>query len=349
MAIVRKAVTGVMAIGLFCAFSIMPVKMVMADQKPLSIVASIKPVHALVAGVMGDLGTPHLLLAAPTSAHHFTLKPSQARALQNADIVFWIGPGMEQPLTKALGTLAADAQSVALDDSAGLVLFDFDDDGHDDHGTKDKHDGHDDHDGHDGHDDHGTKDKHDGHDGHATKDGHVGHGGHGINPHIWLDPFNAQIMLGVIADHLGKADPVNAKAYQANADAMRQTFAQLQIDIARELAQFAESEFLVLHDAHIYFERRFGMRAHAAITTEPDVMPTAAKIKKLRRDLESHPIDCIFGEPFLGQKAVRLIAEGSDIRIGQLDPLGSQLPAGASLYADLLKSYATAFKACLAP
>ena len=316
MAIVRKAVTGVMAIGLFCAFSIMPVKMVMADQKPLSIVASIKPVHALVAGVMGDLGTPHLLLAAPTSAHHFTLKPSQARALQNADIVFWIGPGMEQPLTKALATLAADAQSVALDDSAGLVLFDFDDDGHDDHGTKDKHDG---------------------------------HGGHGINPHIWLDPFNAQIMLGLIADHLGKADPVNAKAYQANADAMRQAFAQLQIDIARQLAPFAESEFLVLHDAHIYFERRFGMRAHAAITTEPDVMPTAAKIKKLRHDLESHPMDCIFGEPFLGQKAVRLIAEGSDIRIGQLDPLGSQLPAGASLYADLLKSYAAAFKGCLAP
>ena len=316
MAIVRKAVTGVMAIGLFCAFSIMPVKMVMADQKPLSIVASIKPVHALVAGVMGDLGTPHLLLAAPTSAHHFTLKPSQARALQNADIVFWIGPGMEQPLTKALATLAADAQSVALDDSAGLVLFDFDDDGHDDYGTKDKHNG---------------------------------HGGHGINPHIWLDPFNAQIMLGVIADHLGKADPVNARAYQAHADAMRQTFAQLQIDIARQLAPFAESEFLVLHDAHIYFERRFGMRAHAAITTEPDVMPTAAKIKKLRHDLESHPMDCIFGEPFLGQKAVRLIAEGSDIRIGQLDPLGSQLPAGASLYADLLKSYAAAFKGCLAP
>ena len=316
MAIARKAITGAIAIGLFCAFSIMPVKMVMADQKPLSIVASIKPVHALVAGVMGDLGTPHLLLAAPTSAHHFTLKPSQARALQNADIVFWIGPGMEQPLTKALATLAADAQSVALDDSAGLVLFDFDDDGHDDHGTKDKHDG---------------------------------HGGHGINPHIWLDPFNAQIMLGLIADHLGKADPVNAKAYQANADAMRQAFAQLQIDIARQLAPFAESEFLVLHDAHIYFERRFGMRAHAAITTEPDVMPTAAKIKKLRHDLESHPMDCIFGEPFLGQKAVRLTAEGNDIRIGQLDPLGSQLPAGASLYADLLKSYAAAFKGCLAP
>jgi len=336
MAMARKAIKGVMAIGLFCTFSIMPVKMMMADQKPLSIVASIRPVHALVAGVMGDLGTPHLLLAAPASAHHFTLKPSQARALQNADIVFWIGPGMEQPLTKALATLAADAQSVALDDSAGLVLFDFDDDGHDGHGTKGKHN---DHDGHDGH---GTKDKHNDHGGHG------GHGEHGINPHIWLDPFNAQIMLGVIADHLGKADPVNAKTYQANADVMRQNLVQLQIDIARQLAPFAESEFLVLHDAHIYFERRFGMRAHGAITIEPDVMPTAAKIKKLRHDLESHPMDCIFSEPFLGQKALGLINEGIDIPIGHLDPLGSQLPAGASLYADLLKSYAAAFKACLA-
>ena len=319
MAMARKAIKGVMAIGLFCTFLIMPMKMMMADQKPLSIVASIRPVHALIAGVMGDFGTPHLLLAAPASAHHFTLKPSQARALQNADIVFWIGPGMEQPLTKALATLATDAQSVALDDSAGLVLFDFDDDGHDDHGTKGKHN------------DHG------------------GHGEHGINPHIWLDPFNAQIMLGVIADHLGKADPVNAKTYQANADVMRQNLVQLQIDIARQLAPFAESEFLVLHDAHIYFERRFGMRAHGAITIEPDVMPTAAKIKKLRHDLESHPMDCIFSEPFLGQKAVGLINEGNDIPIGHLDPLGSQLPAGASLYADLLKSYAAAFKACLAP
>ena len=337
MAMARKAIKGVMAIGLFCTFSIIPVKMMMADQKPLSIVASIRPVHALVAGVMGDLGTPHLLLAAPASAHHFTLKPSQARALQNADIVFWIGPGMEQPLTKALATLAADAQSVALDDSAGLVLFDFDDDGHDGHGTKGKHN---DHDGHDGH---GTKDKHNDHGGHG------GHGEHGINPHIWLDPFNAQIMLGVIADHLGKADPVNAKTYQANADVMRQNLVQLQIDIARQLAPFAESEFLVLHDAHIYFERRFGMRAHGAITIEPDVMPTAAKIKKLRHDLESHPMDCIFSEPFLGQKALGLINEGIDIPIGHLDPLGSQLPAGASLYADLLKSYAAAFKACLAP
>ena len=241
MAIIRKWVKGVTAIGLFCAAVIMPVKMVMADQKPLSIVASIKPVHALVAGVMGKLGTPHLLLEAPSSAHHFTLKPSQARALQDADIVFWIGPEMEQPLTKALGALAPDARSVALVESAGLVLFDFDDGGlqpdHHDHETKGAHDGH-------------TIDPHD---------------GHAINPHVWLDPVNAQIMLGVIAARLAKADPENASTYAANADLMAARLATLETDITSQLASYSAARFLVLHDAHVYFERRFGLRNYGAL------------------------------------------------------------------------------------
>ena len=80
---------------------------------------------------------------------------------------------MEQPLIKALPTLAADAQSVALDDSAGLVLFDFDDDGHDDHGTKDKHADH---------------------DYHATKDGHGGHGEHGGLACVHMVPLPSNLM-----------------------------------------------------------------------------------------------------------------------------------------------------------
>jgi len=112
MAMMQKWVTGVKTIGLFCASLVIPVEMVIADQKPISVVASIKPIHSLVAAVMGDIGTPHLLLEAPSSAHHFTLKPSQARSLQAADIVFWVGPTMEQPLTKAFATLAQQAQTL---------------------------------------------------------------------------------------------------------------------------------------------------------------------------------------------------------------------------------------------
>ena len=320
MAMMQKWVKGVKTIGLFCASLVIPVEMVIADQKPISVVASIKPIHSLVAAVMGDIGTPHLLLEAPSSAHHFTLKPSQARSLQAADIVFWVGPTMEQPLTKALATLAPQAQTLPLIESAGLVLINFDK-------VTPAHEKHD-------------HEKHDKHDEHAKHDNHL------INPHIWLDPQNAKIMLGVIAARLAKADPENASTYAANADAMAARLATLETDITSQLASYSAAKFLVLHDAHVYFERRFGLRNYGAITTEPDVMPTASRVKALRDELREHHFDCIFTEPFLGQKAVALIAEGSKVSIGTLDPIASNLPAGAQLYPDLLMSYAKALQSC---
>jgi len=322
MAMMQKWVTGVKTIGLFCASLVIPVEMVIADQKPISVVASIKPIHSLVAAVMGDIGTPHLLLEAPSSAHHFTLKPSQARSLQAADIVFWVGPTMEQPLTKALATLAPQAQTLPLIESAGLVLINFDK-------VTPAHEKHD----HEKHD-------HEKHDEHAKHDDHL------INPHIWLDPQNAKIMLGVIAARLAKADPENASTYAANADAMAARLATLETDITSQLASYSAAKFLVLHDAHVYFERRFGLRNYGAITTEPDVMPTASRVKALRDELREHRFDCIFTEPFLGQKAAALIAEGSKVSIGTLDPIASNLPAGAQLYPDLLMSYAKSLQSC---
>ena len=320
MAMMQKWVKGVKTIGLFCASLVIPVEMVIADQKPISVVASIKPIHSLVAAVMGDIGTPHLLLEAPSSAHHFTLKPSQARSLQAADIVFWVGPTMEQPLTKALATLAPQAQTLPLIESAGLVLINFDK-------VTPAHEKHD-------------HEKHDKHDEHAKHDDHL------INPHIWLDPQNAKIMLGVIAARLAKADPENASTYAANADSMAARLAILETDITSQLASYSAAKFLVLHDAHVYFERRFGLRNYGAITTEPDVMPTASRVKALRDELREHRFDCIFTEPFLGQKAVALIAEGSKVSIGTLDPIASNLPAGAQLYPNLLMSYAKALQSC---
>jgi len=323
---VRGSINHLISFFRFCGLGLLLIGVhstAMASQRPLSVVASIKPIYSLVAAVRGDIGTPELLLKAPSSAHHFTLKPSQARILQAADIVFWVGPTMEQPLTKALATLAPHAQTTPLINASGLMLLEFNNDApaHQKPGLE-------------------QRDDHDRHEKHGDHDGHM------INPHIWLDPQNAQVMLREISSRLGKADPENAKIYAANADQMSVRLAGLQADIARQLAPYSAARFLVLHDAHSYFERRFGLRNHGAITSEPDVMPTASRIKALRSELGTHQIDCIFAEPLLGQKAVDLIAEGSKVRIGRLDPVASNLPAGVELYPDLLQSYATAMQAC---
>ena len=323
---VRGSINHLISFFRFCGLGLLLIGVhstAMASQRPLSVVASIKPIYSLVAAVMGDIGTPELMLKAPSSAHHFTLKPSQARILQAADIVFWVGPAMEQPLTKALAALAPQAQTTPLIDASGLMLLEFNNDApaHQKPGLEH----HDDHDKHEKHGDHDS---------------------HMINPHIWLDPQNARVMLRLISSRLGEADPENAEIYAANAVRMATRLAGLQAEIARQLAPYSAARFLVLHDAHSYFERRFGLRNHGAITSEPDVMPTASRIKALRSELGTHQIDCIFAEPLLGQKAVDLIAEGSKVRIGRLDPVASNLPAGVELYPDLLQSYATAMQAC---
>jgi zinc transport system substrate-binding protein len=84
------------------------------------VVASILPIHSLVAGVMAGVGEPRLLLPGAASPHSYALRPSNARALQNAALVFWVGPGLENFLAKPLAALSGRARIVALSELADL-------------------------------------------------------------------------------------------------------------------------------------------------------------------------------------------------------------------------------------
>ena len=85
-----------------------------AAASDLKVVASIKPVHSLVASVMDGIGTPHLIVRGTASPHGYAMKPSDARAISHADAVIWIGPGLEGFLEKPLQTLGSDARVVRL-------------------------------------------------------------------------------------------------------------------------------------------------------------------------------------------------------------------------------------------
>ena len=62
-----------------------------AANADVSVVTSIKPVHSLVSGVREGVGTPTVIIEGAGSPHTYSLKPSQARQLQDADLVFWMG------------------------------------------------------------------------------------------------------------------------------------------------------------------------------------------------------------------------------------------------------------------
>ena len=190
------------------------------------VVASIKPIHSLASYLMDGIGKPDLIVDGYASPHGFALKPSHAKMLQEADIVFWVGEDLENFLEKPLGSIAKKAEKIELLEIKGLTKLKFrernifeehDDHGHDDHAKKeDDHDdhGHDDEHKEDDHDDHGHDDEHkeDDHDEH----GHEGHAHGEYDPHIWLDPMNAKVILSEMAEHLIENDPKNEAKYKAN-------------------------------------------------------------------------------------------------------------------------------------
>lgn len=312
----------------------------------VAVVASIKPLHSLVAGVMDGVGTPDLIVDGAASPHVHALKPSKAQQLQDADVVFWIGHELEAFLEKPLETLPRNkAVVVELLDSDGLVRHPmrqdeaFEAHSHA-HADEDKHA---DEDGHDH--DHGPEHDHD-HDGHDHGHGHAD-GKPALDPHVWLDPENAKVFVAAIAATLAKADPDNAPAYAANAETMTGRLDALQAELGKELAPAAGKPFVVFHDAYQYFEKRFGLTAAGAITLSPETAPGAERVAEISGKIRALDAVCIFSEPQFEPKLITVVAEGSNARTGVLDPLGASLENGPELYPTLLRNMAGAISGCL--
>ena len=348
-----------------------------SDDK-LQVVASIKPVHSLVSAVMADVGEPHLIIRGHSSPHTFTMRPSDAAALEDADIVFMVGDTMETALVEPVDALAGHARVVRLADTPGLVLRPvreggaFEDHDHSSHGHADHEDeamhrdddhghGHDDHDDradhddehHDDHedeamhrdDDHGHG--HDDHDDHADDHGDEEHGP--FDMHVWLDPINGWTMARAIAGALAEVDPANAATYEANVDALLHRLDHVTEEIAQQVAPARGVPFIVFHDGYRYFEDRFGLTAAGSVVISPERAPGARRISELRDRLSELGVVCVFDEPQFDERIVRTVVEGSDVRSATVDPIGATIENGPELYFTLLRNMATSFGDCLAP
>ena len=272
-----------------------------AAQELPAVVATVKPVHSLVAGVMGEIGTPTLLVRGGKSPHGFTLRPSDARALEQADLVFWIGPQLETFLPRALESLVGETATVRLLDAPGLTLWPVREggawEGHDHAHEGEAHDdhGHDDH-GHEGeaHDDHDHDDDHAHDHDHAHDDDHAGAA---IDGHVWLDPANARALVAAIADALAAVDPAHAEAYAANAAALTADLEALDAELAASLGPVADRPFVVFHDAYRGLEEYYGLNAVGSITVSPEIRPGAARLAEIRERIAELEAVCVFAEP----------------------------------------------------
>lgn len=334
-----------------------------------NVAVDIAPVHSLVARVMEGVGEPSLIVQPGASPHEYSLRPSEAAALQEADLVFWIGEDLTPWMEDAVATLATNAAVTTLLDADGITLLDFrenalfeahehgededhDDHGHADHAEEEDHDHKDhseakdhDHDEHD-HEEHAEKDHdHDdhGHEDHADHEGHA-HGDH--DPHAWLSPQNASTWLNVIAAQLSAADPDNAGAYFANASAAREEMEALSAEINTILDPVRGGSFIVFHDAYQYFENDFDFPASGAISISDASDPSPARIAEIQERVRNEGVDCVLAEPQFNPGIVATVLEGTEANTGVIDPLGAALKPGAELYPQLIRDMANTLAEC---
>lgn len=309
------------------------------------VATDITPVQSLVARVMQGAGEADVIVRPGMSPHGYAMRPSEARALEQADLVIWMGADLTPWMEHAIETLAGDAAVITLLDNPEThtlptrtgARFEAHDHGdeHDDH-AQDEHD-------HDGHDEH-AHDDHDAHE-HDDHDGHA-HDHDGTDPHAWLDLQNGERWLGLIAAELSVLDPENAALYTANAEEARAELAALSSDITAQLAPLGDRPFLVFHDAYQYFETRFGLAAAGAVSLSDASDPGPARLAELRTLVDEANIVCAFAEPQFNTAILENVFAG-DLRIGQLDPLGLDHPVGPGLYPALLRDMADAMTDCL--
>jgi len=280
------------------------------------VVASIKPIHSLVAGVMQGVGEPVLLLSGASSPHDYSLRPSDARSLEGAAAMFWVGEGLEAFLAKPLDALAGDAPIVALSEADGVALLPtsegglWQEDAHEEEPHAEEHE-------------------------------------HEHDMHAWLDPHNAAAMVEAIVSALGTVDPENGARYEANGRELRARLEALDEELRDQLAPVADRPFVVFHDAYQYFGQRYGLSEVGSITVDPQRRPGAQRLTEIRARLQELGAACVFAEPQFEPAVVDTVIEGSAARKGVLDPLGATLEAGPDQYFELLEALAGALVACL--
>ncbi|MFI4956287.1 MAG: zinc ABC transporter substrate-binding protein [Gammaproteobacteria bacterium] len=266
-----------------------------------TVVVSIMPLYHIAQAVMGKLGSPVLLVPQGASEHAYALKPSQYEAIKNADVVMWIGPGLETYLVDALEVVPPKKQLILINEPA-MIRYEL-----------------------------------------------RGAGGHDTDPHLWLDPLNAMTAAKQLSKRLSDIDPEHEKLYKRQTDAFITEIAALNTQLAQKLGPVQSVPYIDYHDAFQYFEKRYGLRRLESISHNPHVPLSATRWIEVGLLLKSEHIRCIFSEPENQTDLLRQLAADHGAKIGTLNPLGAQEPAGTAGYSALLTNIADSLVGCLEP
>ena len=305
------------------------------------VISTIQPINSLVSAVIGNTGKTISIIPAEQSPHDFKLKPSDVKVLQNGNIIFYVSNHLESSVTKVFKNLPKNIKLINLMEESGINHLAIRDNAawerHDHHG--DDHDDHDKHgkkhDDHDDHDKHGKK--HDDHDDHEKED----------DVHIWLSPDNAIKIVQKVNKVLSLYFPENSKIYNDNTTKFIDKIRSLKMELIKEMSPIKNKPYIVFHDAYQYFEKTFELNAVGSVALEGDIASSPKQISFIKDKIIKSKASCVFQEPQFDSKLVKIVVEGTNAKIGTLDPLGVNITGNKDFYLQLLTNMAKSLKECL--
>lgn len=286
------------------------------------VLADTAPVHSLTALVMGDLGTPELIVPQGTSPHDASLSPSEAQALTEADLIVWTGDGFLPWMGETIASLAPDTPQLALLGTDGWESLPPRASAHLEAEHAEEH-------GHE-HDEHG----------HDHNEG-------ALDPHAWLDPDVGIAWLNHISAALAEADPENAGTYAANAAQAAEQLTTLKAEMQTRLQPLSGTDYAVGHDAYQYLERAVGLPANWTVTDASGQDPAPRDAAALREAVLAGEVACLLLDAETDPAWAETLGEGATLRTASVDPDGVNLQPGPDLYPTLLRNLADALETCL--
>lgn len=272
------------------------------------ILASIKPLELLVRAVATEDMHISTLVPPGSSPHNYSMTPSKRRAMESADVIFWVGPEMETFLSRILTGSEFGGRSVT------LMQPD------DDHGSHDE-----------------SHDKHShGHD-----------NGDGEDPHIWVDPQMAITMAANIRDTLAQLDGADKPALDRNLESFRASIGQKEEQIREQLEPVQNISLFAYHSAFTRFAEHYNLKVEGVLTLNPELSPGARHIADVQNSLRSANYPCLLTEPQFNRQWWHSITEGLDVKFSIWDPLATDIDATANGYAAFQQSIADAVLRCL--
>lgn len=300
------------------------------------VLTTIKPLQLIAAAVLDGVAEPQLLLPVGASPHSYALRPSERRALDQAQRTYWVGPELELFLENLLASRDTD---MALMHAKGINLRAVDPDAADKHA----HDSHD-HGKHEhaehGHDEHEAE-----HHGHA--DEHEHHHGGTYDSHIWLSPENAIAIAHVMAADLASLFPAHSERLRGNAQRFEGRVNELDARLQDRFKPLSDKPYFVFHDGYGYLEDHYGIRAQGIFSLSHEVQPGARHVAQLRQQLQKAGSSCVFSEPQFTPRLIESLTAGLDVRTGELDPLGGSAPVNAQGYVEFLETLGGTLAECL--